>query len=44
VLFVDPADGTVYQRIRKEMEGKEMLEIMEAAAARRVTLKAGGCK
>jgi len=44
VLFVDPADGTVYQRIRKEMEGKEMLEVMEAAAARRVTLKAGGCK
>src|SRR3569833_377205 len=44
VLFVDPADGTVYQRIRKEMEGKEMLEVMEAAAARLVTLKACGCK
>ncbi|MEP6861676.1 MAG: cytochrome c biogenesis protein CcdA [Deltaproteobacteria bacterium] len=44
VLFVDPTDGTVYQRIRKEIEPKDMVDVLEAAAARRVTVKRSGCQ
>jgi thiol:disulfide interchange protein DsbD len=43
VLFVDPNDGTVYQRIRTELEPDAMLKVIEAAAARQVKLKSGGC-
>jgi thiol:disulfide interchange protein DsbD len=43
VLFVDPIDGTVYQRIRSEIEPDAMLKVIEAAAARQVKLKNGGC-
>ena len=43
VLFVDPTDGTVYQRIRSEIEPEAMLKVIEAAAARQVKLKSGGC-
>lgn len=42
VVFLAP-DGSIYQRIRKEMDAKEMLEVIHAAAARQVTLKHGGC-
>lgn len=43
VLFIDPVDGTVLQRIRKEVEEAELLEIIRRAASRQVALKNGGC-
>ncbi|MEO8846790.1 MAG: cytochrome c biogenesis protein CcdA [Kofleriaceae bacterium] len=43
VLFVDPTDGTIYQRIRSEVEPDTMLKVIEAAAAHQVKLKTGGC-
>ncbi|HEX7701605.1 MAG TPA: hypothetical protein VF403_12800, partial [Kofleriaceae bacterium] len=43
VLFVDPTDGTIYQRIRSEVEPDAMLKVIDAAAARQVKLKSGGC-
>ena len=43
VLFVDPTDGTVLQRIRKETEEKDMLKIVRNAAAHQVALKKQGC-
>jgi thiol:disulfide interchange protein DsbD len=44
VLFVDPTDATVLQRIRTEMEPEPMLKVIEAARARQVKLAAGGCQ
>jgi len=44
VLFIDPDNGTVYQRIRKELDPDAMLKVIGAAAARQVSLKSNGCK
>jgi hypothetical protein len=43
VLFIDPDSHVVYQRIRKELDADKMLKVIEAAAARQVSLKHPGC-
>jgi thioredoxin:protein disulfide reductase len=43
VLFVDPDTHTVYQRIRKELDPDPMLKVIQAAAARQVSMKHAGC-
>ena len=43
VLFIDPSNGTVLQRIRKETEPAELLEIIRRAAARQVALNHKSC-
>ncbi len=43
VIFLDPNDGTVFQRIRTEVDGDEMLKVIHSAAARQTTLKRVGC-
>lgn len=43
VLFIDPTDGTVLQRIRKEIDDIELLEIIRRAASRQVALNPKRC-
>lgn len=43
VLFVNPVNGAVLQRIRKETEADELLEIIRKAASRQVTLNRKSC-
>jgi thiol:disulfide interchange protein DsbD len=43
VIFMDPTDGTVFQRIRTEVDSDEMLKVIHSAAARQTTLKRVGC-
>ncbi|MEO8842588.1 MAG: cytochrome c biogenesis protein CcdA [Kofleriaceae bacterium] len=43
VLFIDPDSHVVYQRIRKELDADKMLKVIEAAAARQVSLNHPGC-
>ena len=43
VLFIDPDSHVVYQRIRKELDPDKMLNVIQAAAARQVSLKHAGC-
>lgn len=43
VLFIDPTDGTVLQRIRKETDEAELLEIIRRATSRQVALGNRSC-
>ncbi len=43
VIFMDPNDGTVLQRILTEVDGDEMLKVVRSAAARQTTLERVGC-
>lgn len=43
VLFIDPADGTVLQRIRKEVDEAELLDIIRRAVSRQVALNNRAC-
>lgn len=43
VLFIDPADGTVLQRIRKETEAADLLDVIRRAASRQVAVTRKSC-